>query len=743
MKKLILFLGFLSVFVVSLSGQGCYESTRGKGIAAFNDKQYSDAMAQFVAAKDCPDKPLQNDLDEWIAKCRSAIDASSRRAAEGQEVQRQQEEQRRQEEARQQEEQRRQEEEQRRQEEARRQEEQRRQEEAARREREKEARRREEAGMERGDAWQQAERKGYIEVRDVVFANVDPSGEIIGDYGSHLYASEIRYLKPMVHYDGALPGYKRVYFDTRLYGPDGNRLYSMKNDYIDAYPGKGQTFEMYLLGDGSEGSFEPGEYRYEIWYNGRVFHVKTFSLYRHPGESSFLTVDGKGVVFASFPVNGGEQTFQVSTDASEWTLWGVPSFCQVVEKTAGSFTLRCNGNSGSERKIYMKVKTRNDEVPIHISQEEARGTLSVSANVPDVDISVSGNSLSNKFVGKTPLLYGLPPGSYTVYAEKDGYRDVPSRSVRIATNQKSHLYFQLKKDRWISRRENCAFHFFEPKYGYGFDFTDNLVSRHYVGFNYAYIRAHMGFYTSAMYGLDHKDVSLSMGPVLRLTRGWQSVDFQLYAGPGVRYDRNTEVVDPIFKKSEWHLMGEAGFRMNFEDANQGGDFSWASLSLGCQFSKGMAIPTAGLSLFPVAFAMADAEEDFSRHFLDVLGGYDLEYGEIFLGGSYSWVKTHLGFYTSFLIGFQGGWSASVAPLFRLTKDGCALDLQVYAGPAMMDMEFAGDMGLRFAWRGGTALSLWDFAFGCQVSGSRIVPTFSVGIGIPLVIGTCGAAFAFL
>ena len=140
---------------------------------------------------------------------------------------------------------------------------------------------------------------------------------------------------------------------------------------------------------------------------------------------------------------------------------------------------------------------------------------------------------------------------------------------------------------------------------------------------------------------------------------------------------------------------------------------------------------------------ADAEEDFSRHFLDVLGGYDLEYGEIFLGGSYSWVKTHLGFYTSFLIGFQGGWSASVAPLFRLTKDGCALDLQVYAGPAMMDMEFAGDMGLRFDWRGGTALSLWDFVFGCQVSGSRIVPTFSVGIGIPLVIGTCGAAFAFL
>ena len=710
MKRIVVFLFFLLAGICGLMGQNCYESTRAQGVSAYNNGQYSKAKEYFEAAlNDCPDKPIDHDLDEWIRKCLSAIEASARRqeAAEKERLDL----------------------------------EYRQKEDREQRQREEEERRQQEEQSRLSEAWRQSEERGYIEVTDIVFANLDSNWNVLDDYGETLYASDMRYLAPKIYYNGLVPEERRIDFFARLYDREGDLLMEFDDDYIFVKPGD-NTAVMYPVGNRHESVFRPGRYRYEVWYGGRKLYTQYVSLYKRPDESTYLTVDGKSNLSVSFSGDGGSKTFAVFTDAEDWRLLGVPSFCSVENKTSNTFTLRCNGNIGNARKDFFWVETKNDDVRIDVSQEEAFGTLSVSANVPMVGISISSSSSTTQFIGHTPLRYDLPPGSYTVRAEKDGYKYVSPKSVRITRDQVSYAFFQLKKDRWISREENCAAHFFEPKYGYGFNFGDDLVSRHYVGFNYGYVRAHMGLHTSLMYGLGHSDIAFSIGPLLRLTEGWRFIDFQLYAAPVVRYDWNTGVADPIFKNERWHLMGEAGLRMNFDDANFG-DFSWASLSLGCQFSKDAVIPTAGVSLFPVAFAMGMYEKEFSRHFLDVLGGYDFDNGEIFLGGSYSWVKTHLGFYTSFLVGFDGGWSASVAPLFRLTTDISALDLQVYAGPAMLDMEFAGDMGLRFAWRGGTALSLWDFAFGCQISGSRIVPTFSVGIGIPLVIGTCGAAFAFL
>lgn len=68
------------------------------------------------------------------------------------------------------------------------------------------------------------------------------------------------------------------------------------------------------------------------------------------------------------------RNLNISTDADSWTTWGIPSFCEVTNKTATSFTLKCNpNNTGSERSDYMKVKTGNHEVRIDIKQPSGSG----------------------------------------------------------------------------------------------------------------------------------------------------------------------------------------------------------------------------------------------------------------------------------------------------------------------------------------------------------------------------------
>lgn len=67
MKKVLSFLLFLLLGMAAYP-QDCYNLTRSKGIALYNQKKYSEAKKVFEAAKACPDKPTSDDIDEWIGK---------------------------------------------------------------------------------------------------------------------------------------------------------------------------------------------------------------------------------------------------------------------------------------------------------------------------------------------------------------------------------------------------------------------------------------------------------------------------------------------------------------------------------------------------------------------------------------------------------------------------------------------------------------------------------------------------
>lgn len=67
--RLLLCLVLITSSLQILAQVNCYETTRKMGIDLFEKGDLPAASKKFEAAKYCPDKPADNDLDSWIAKC--------------------------------------------------------------------------------------------------------------------------------------------------------------------------------------------------------------------------------------------------------------------------------------------------------------------------------------------------------------------------------------------------------------------------------------------------------------------------------------------------------------------------------------------------------------------------------------------------------------------------------------------------------------------------------------------------
>ena len=338
MKRLVLFIVASMSWAAVLHAQDCdcYTATRAEGIQLMQKKEYAKAIDFFRAANDCPDKPANNDLAQKMRECQNEI-----KKLEEQD-----------------------------------------------RLREEEARNREAENRRRAQASDNA-RKGYMDIQRVSFGNGDKQGNILTDFGGTLYTEDVCYVKPKVYYRGLASENKSVELKLKIYNPDGSLRTGTSSpsgytysDTKTVYPGNSQSFT--LLGFGSEtaGTYSCGTYRYEIWYDGNRLYSTTFEIKSRSGTASRLTVDSKTAVSTSFSAGGGTETFYVSTDASSWTTWGVPSWCSIEEKTSNSFTLRCAANtSSSSRSDYMKVKAGDKEVRIDISQA---GSGSQSSRLMDI-----------------------------------------------------------------------------------------------------------------------------------------------------------------------------------------------------------------------------------------------------------------------------------------------------------------------------------------------------------------------
>lgn len=127
---------------------------------------------------------------------------------------------------------------------------------------------------------------GYMEITGISFANIDRDGHIIDDYGSNLYASEVKYLRPKLFYKGlasedkTITLYIKIFdedgkLDTGTGSPDG---YTRKEE-INVLSGSGQSIVLHGWGTNKGGSYKTGVYRFEIWYNENILYQKNIRFY--------------------------------------------------------------------------------------------------------------------------------------------------------------------------------------------------------------------------------------------------------------------------------------------------------------------------------------------------------------------------------------------------------------------------------------------------------------------------------
>ena len=108
-------------------------------------------------------------------------------------------------------------------------------------------------------------------------------GTMETDYGHIIYSSRTMYLKPKVYYKGFKAGNYKI--NVKWFRPNGDLSTGTSSQYgysqSDSHSLSKGNNSIELSGWGNEamGHWESGEYRLEIWYDGRCAFVKQFRIY--------------------------------------------------------------------------------------------------------------------------------------------------------------------------------------------------------------------------------------------------------------------------------------------------------------------------------------------------------------------------------------------------------------------------------------------------------------------------------
>lgn len=117
----------------------------------------------------------------------------------------------------------------------------------------------------------------------VEIGNSYNGGNMETDYGNMIYSSRTMYLKPKVYYEGFKAGNYEI--KVKWFRPNGSLSTGTSSPYgysqSDSHSLSEGSNSIELSGWGNEnmGHWESGEYRLEIWYDGRCAFVKQFRIY--------------------------------------------------------------------------------------------------------------------------------------------------------------------------------------------------------------------------------------------------------------------------------------------------------------------------------------------------------------------------------------------------------------------------------------------------------------------------------
>ena len=120
-------------------------------------------------------------------------------------------------------------------------------------------------------------------ITNVEIGNTYKNGEIETDFGSNIYSYRTMYLMPKIYYRCFSSGTYNL--KTKWFRPDGTMAtgsgspsgYSQEYDYSLSEGTNDRKMSGY--GNETKGHWNYGNYRLEIWYNGRCLYVKNFYVY--------------------------------------------------------------------------------------------------------------------------------------------------------------------------------------------------------------------------------------------------------------------------------------------------------------------------------------------------------------------------------------------------------------------------------------------------------------------------------
>lgn len=220
-----------------------------------------------------------------------------------------------------------------------------------------------------------------MSITSVSFSNEDNDGNVLSDFGENLYEGEVQYITPKIYYDRQYSNDQKITLYYKYFEPGGNMIvgnsspvcFSSKQDLV--VKSGSNSVKINGWGSASGNTYKAGKHKVEFWVDGEKIYQTTFTVIKKEeqkkgdsGSGTYLTVDSKTALTTTFGSAGGSETFYVKTDADKWITWGIPSFCEITNKTATSFTLKCHANKGSKRTDYMLVKAGEKEVRIDITQ---------------------------------------------------------------------------------------------------------------------------------------------------------------------------------------------------------------------------------------------------------------------------------------------------------------------------------------------------------------------------------------
>ncbi len=127
--------------------------------------------------------------------------------------------------------------------------------------------------------------KGWMDIKDIEFGNVDKKGNMLTSYGSIIYDKDLVFLQPKVLYEGLNEKEKEIVLYVKIINPDGSIKKDSSSPFGFTYsanyvikPGKN-----YLLLKRWENidrkSYVAGNYRFELYYNNNKIYEKKFKIH--------------------------------------------------------------------------------------------------------------------------------------------------------------------------------------------------------------------------------------------------------------------------------------------------------------------------------------------------------------------------------------------------------------------------------------------------------------------------------